>query len=38
MLTFLIDEILNHLINIIYFIKFNLKNTYYRIKICKNNE
>ena len=35
---FLIDETLNRLIDVVYFIKLNLKNAYHRIKICKNNE
>ena len=35
---FLIDETLNHLINITYFIKLNLKNVYYRIKIRYKNK
>ena len=34
----LIDETLNYLMNVVYFIKLNLKNAYYRIKIYKNNE
>ena len=34
----LIDETLNRLINVIYFIKLNLKNAYHRIKIYKNDE
>ena len=33
-----IDETLNRLINITYFIKLNLKNIYYRIRIRENNE
>ena len=33
-----IDETLNRLINVAYFIKLNLKNTYYRIRIRENNE
>ena len=33
-----IDETLNRLINVTYFIKSNLKNTYYRICIRENNE
>ena len=33
-----IDETLNRLINIAYFIKLNSKNTYYRIRIRENNE
>ena len=32
----LINEILNRLNNIIKYIKLNLKNTYYRIRIRKN--
>ena len=35
---FLIDETLNYLMSVVYFIKFNLKNAYHRIKIYKNNE
>ena len=35
---FLIDEILNRLINVVYFIKFDFKDMYYQIKIYKNNE
>ena len=34
----LIDETLNRLMNIAYFIKLNLKNAYYRIKIKTNDE
>ena len=34
----LIDETLNRLMNVAYFIKLNLKNAYYRIKIKTNNE
>ena len=34
----LIDEILNHLMNIVYFIKLDLKNAYHRIKIYKNDK
>ena len=33
-----IDETLNRLINVVYFIKLNLKNTYYQIRIRQNNE
>ena len=29
---------LNRFVNVVYFVKFNFKNAYYRIKICKNNE
>ena len=36
-LTF-IDETFNRLIEIVYFIKLNLKNAYYRIKIKVDNE
>ena len=35
---FLIDETLNHLMNVIYFIKLNFKNAYSCIKIRKNDE
>ena len=35
---FLIDETLNHLMNVVYFIKLDLKNAYHRIKIRKNDE
>ena len=35
---FLIDETLNCLMNVVYFIKLNLKDVYHRIKIHKNNE
>ena len=35
---FLINETLNRLMNVVYFIKFNLKNAYHRIKIHKNDE
>ena len=35
---FLINKIFNHLINITYFIKLNLKNIYYHIKIRYKNE
>ena len=34
----LIDETLNRFINVAYFIKLDLKNTYHRIRIRKNNE
>ena len=34
----LIDETLNRLMNVAYFIKLDLKNAYHRIKICKNDE
>ena len=34
----LIDETLNRLIKIVYFIKLNFKNVYYRIKIKIKNE
>ena len=37
-LFFLIDETLNRLMSVVYFIKFNFKNTYYRIKICKSDK
>ena len=33
-----IDETLNRLINVAYFIKLNLKNTYYRIRIRESDE
>ena len=36
-LLFLIDETLNRLMNVVYFIKLNSKNVYYRIKIYKSN-
>ena len=35
---FLIDETLNRLMNVVYFIKFDFKNVYHRIKIHKNDE
>ena len=35
---FLIDETLNRLMNVVYFIKLDLKNAYHRIKIHKNDE
>ena len=35
---FLIDETLNRLINVVYFIKLDFKNAYHRIKIHKNDE
>ena len=34
----LINETLNRLMNVVYFIKFNLKNVYHRIKIHKNDK
>ena len=34
----LIDETLNRFVSAAYFIKFNLKNAYHRIIICKNDE
>ena len=34
----LIDETLNRLMNVVYFIKLDLKNAYHRIKICKSDE
>ena len=34
----LIDETLNRLMNVVYFIKLDLKNAYHRIKIYKNDE
>ena len=34
----LIDEILNCFISVVYFIKLDFKNTYYRIKIYKGNK
>ncbi len=34
----LIEKTLNRLINVVYFTKFDLKNVYYRICICKNNK
>ena len=34
----LIDETLNRLMNVVYFIKLNFKNAYHRIKIRKNDE
>ena len=34
----LINETLNRLMNVIYFIKLNLKNAYHRIRIHKNDE
>ena len=37
-LFFLIDEMFNRLINAIYFIKLNLKNVYYYIKIYYKNK
>ena len=37
-LFFLIDKTLNCFINIAYFIKFNFKNIYYRIRIRKSDE
>ena len=35
---FLIDETLNRLMSVVYFIKLDFKNAYHRIKICKNDE
>ena len=35
---FLIDETLNRLMNVIYFIKLDFKNAYHQIKIRKNDE
>ena len=35
---FLIDETLNRLMNVVYFIKLNFKNAYHRIKIYKDDE
>ena len=35
---FLIDETLNRLMNVVYFIKFDFKNVYHRIKIRKNDK
>ena len=35
---FLIEKTLNRLIDAIYFIKLNLKNVYYRIRIRKSDE
>ena len=37
-LLLFIDETLNRLINVAYFIKLNLKNAYYQIRIRENNE
>ena len=37
-LFFSIDEILNRLMNAAYFIKFDFRNVYHRIKIYKSNE
>ena len=34
----LIDKTLNRLVSVAYFIKFDLKNAYHRIKICKNDK
>ena len=34
----LIDKILNRFMNVVYFIKFDFKNPYHRIKIYKNSE
>ena len=34
----LIDETLNRLMNVVYFIKLNFKNAYHQIKIRKNDE
>jgi len=34
----LIKKTLNCLINVVYFIKLNLKNIYYRIRICQKNK
>ena len=34
----LIDKTLNYLVNVAYFIKFDFKNIYYRIKIRKNDK
>ena len=33
-----IDETLNRLINVIYFIKFNFKNAYYQIERRRSDE
>ena len=35
---FLINKTLNRLMNVVYFIKLDLKNAYHRIRICKNDE
>ena len=35
---FLINETLNRLMNVVYFIKLNFKNAYHRIRIRKNDE
>ena len=35
---FLIDETLNRLMNVVYFIKLNFKSVYHQIKIYKNDE
>ena len=37
-LLLFINKTLNRLINITYFMKFNFKNIYYRIRIRENNE
>ena len=37
-LLFLINETLNHLMNVVHFNKFDFKNAYHRIKIYKKNE
>ena len=34
----LINEMLNHLVSAVYFIKFDLKNAYHWIKICKSEK
>ena len=38
MFIFLINETLNRLMNVIYFIKLDFKNAYHQIKIRKNDE